>query len=587
MTDGYIKAAAATVKIKVADVDYNLSAIIDKAKQLAQSGVKLAVFPELSITGYTCQDLFFQPLLLDNAEKAMYAAAKALSDTEMITVIGLPLVLGSKLYNCAAVLYKGQILGIVPKQHLPNYNEFYEKRHFAAWEESDGACRYNGIPFGSGLIFACEEIKGFTFAVEICEDLWAPCPPSGELAQMGANIILNPSAGNEMTGKAEYRRELIKNQSARLIAGYVYASAGEGESTQDLVFAAHNMICENGVILSQSPLFSGDTAISEIDVQSLAFERRKNTTFTAKRPYELVTFSMPISDTVLTRNISAMPFVPTDDGEKAQRCGLILQMQAQGLKKRLEHTNSKTAVIGVSGGLDSTLALIVCAKAMQSLGRSAKDILAVTMPCFGTTKRTKSNAEKICDALGTSFREIDITDSVKQHFKDIDHDINDLSVVYENAQARERTQVLMDIANQSGGIVIGTGDLSELALGWATYNADHMSMYGVNCSVPKTLIRHLVRFYADETQNEQLKAALYDVLDTPVSPELLPAKNGEISQRTEELVGPYELHDFFLYSAIRRGYPPKKVYRLARYAFAHDGDGRHDAARETATAQNR
>ncbi len=573
MTDGYIKSAAAAVSIKVADVEYNTAAIIKKARELAELGVRLAVFPELCITGYTCQDLFFQSALLDAAEKSLEKISAELADLDMITAVGLPVRYKSKLYNCAAVLYHRQILGFVPKQNLPNYNEFYEKRHFAAWNDADGVVMRGGVPFGSGIIFVCDELPEFSFAAEICEDLWAPCPPSGALAKSGAAVIINLSAGNEMTGKADYRRELVSNQSARLIAGYVYASAGEGESTQDLVFAGHNMICENGVILAQSKLFSGESAVSEIDVKMLDHERRKNTTFSVDTSGYTVRFSMLPERTELTRYITPAPFVPTDSGEKDRRCELILTMQSEGLRKRLEHTNSKTAVIGVSGGLDSTLALIVCAKAMERAGRSNADILAVTMPCFGTTKRTRSNAERVCNALGTSFKEVDITDSVKQHFADIGHDINDHSVVFENGQARERTQVLMDIANQNNGLVIGTGDLSELALGWATYNADHMSMYGVNCSVPKTLIRHLVKYYADNTDNKPLKDALYDILDTPVSPELLPAENGEISQKTEELVGPYELHDFFLYCAIRRGYPPRKVYRLAIYSF----DGKYPA----------
>ncbi len=574
MRDGYIKTAAATVKIKVADTRHNAKAITDEAKRLGGLGVKLAVFPELCVTGYTCQDLFFQPELLNAAEKAVSEIAKALADLDMVSVIGAPLVYGSKLYNCAVVLYHREILGIVPKQYLPNYNEFYEKRHFEEWDASDGTVFRNGIPFGSGIVFSCRDMPEFTFAAEICEDLWAPCPPSCDLALAGASIIVNLSAGNEMTGKADYRRELVRNQSARLIAGYVYASAGDGESTQDLVFAGHNIICENGATLAESELFASENAVSEIDAAYLNFERRKNTSFRQKAPEYIAEFSMSLSDTVLTREISPSPFVPAESGEKDKRCELILSMQAQGLKKRLEHTQSKTAVIGVSGGLDSTLALIVCAKAMKALGRECSDIIAVTMPCFGTTARTHSNAVRICEALGTRLKEIDITESVKRHFNDIGHGINDLSVVYENAQARERTQVLMDIANQNGGLVIGTGDLSELALGWATYNADHMSMYGVNCSVPKTLIRHLVRYYADKTDEERLKNALYDVLDTPVSPELLPAENGEISQKTEDLVGPYELHDFFLYYAIRRGYPPRKVYRLALYAFgkSHSSD---------------
>ncbi len=567
MKDGFIKVAAATPEIKVADCEYNKNSIITLARELADGGVRLAVFPELCITGYTCQDLFFQDTLINAAEKTLYEICDALSDLDMITVVGLPLRFAGKLYNCAAVLYRGKVLGFVPKQYLPNYNEFYEMRHFAAWNECDGAAMRGEIPFGAGYIFRCTDFADFAFGVEICEDLWAPCPPSGALAQGGANIIVNLSASNEMTGKAEYRRDLIKNQSARLIAGYVYASAGEGESTQDLVFSAHNLIAENGTILAQSELFSGDSAISEIDVSKLAFERRKNTSFCPDSGIYEIEFSMPLSDTELTRFVSRTPFIPYSDSEKDRRCELILAMQSNGLKKRLKHTNAKTAVVGISGGLDSCLALLVAADAMKLLGRPMTDIVAVTMPCFGTTKRTKSNAQKMCEAIGVTFREIDITDSVKQHFKDIGHDIDNLNVVFENGQARERTKVLMNIANQTGGLVIGTGDLSELALGWATYNGDHMSMYGVNCSVPKTLIRHLVKYYSNITESAELKEALCDILDTPVSPELMPADGEEISQKTEDLVGPYELHDFFLYNGIRWGFPPQKVFRLALYAF--------------------
>ena len=567
MKDGFIKVAAATPEIKVADCEYNKNSIITLAKKLSGGGVRLAVFPELCITGYTCQDLFFQDTLINAAEKTLDDICAALADLDMITVVGLPLRFAGKLYNCAAVLYKGKVLGFVPKQYLPNYNEFYEMRHFAAWDACDGAAVRGEIPFGAGYIFRCADFADFAFGVEICEDLWAPCPPSGALAQGGANIIVNLSASNEMTGKAEYRRDLIKNQSARLIAGYVYASAGEGESTQDLVFSAHNIIAENGTILAQSELFSGDSAISEIDVSKLAFERRKNTSFCPDGGIYEIEFSMPLSDTKLTRFVSRTPFIPYSDSEKDKRCELILAMQSNGLKKRLKHTNAKTAVVGISGGLDSCLALLVAADAMKLLGRPMTDIVAVTMPCFGTTKRTKSNAQKMCEAIGVTFREIDITDSVKQHFKDIGHDIDNLNVVFENGQARERTKVLMNIANQTGGLVIGTGDLSELALGWATYNGDHMSMYGVNCSVPKTLIRHLVKYYSNISENSQLKEALCDILDTPVSPELLPADGEEISQKTEDLVGPYELHDFFLYNGIRWGFSPQKVFRLALYAF--------------------
>lgn len=571
MKDGFIKVAAATVEIKTADCDYNKEMIIKRAFELYEKGVRLAVFPELCITGYTCQDLFFQSTLLDSALDALYEIRDRLRALSMITVIGLPYRYKSKLYNIAAVLYKGEILGIVPKQNLPNYNEFYEMRHFTPWEggtvETD-----DNIPFGKDIIFCCKQLPEFTFGVELCEDLWAPVPPSSLLALKGANIILNLSASNEMTGKAEYRKALAENQSARLISGYVYASAGEGESTQDLVFSGHNLICENGITLAESRLFANECAVSEIDVKKLAFERRKNTTFTNDDNSRRVYFDMELCHTDLTRFVSRTPFIPYSKDEKDSRCELILSMQSHGLKKRIQHTYSKTAVIGISGGLDSCLALLVTVDAMRLLSRPATDVVAVTMPCFGTTKRTKTNAEKLCEALGVTLRCVDISDSVKQHFKDIGHSMDDLSVVYENGQARERTQVLMNIANQTGGLVIGTGDLSELALGWATYNGDHMSMYGVNCSVPKTLIRHLVKYYCDVSENALLKEALTDILDTPVSPELLPAKNGEISQKTEDLVGPYELHDFFLYNGIRWGYSPRKVYRLAKYAFNGEYD---------------
>ena len=579
MKDGFIKVAAATPSIKVADCDYNSKQIITLAKTLAKKGVRLAVFPELCITGYTCQDLFFQTALLDGAKSALEDIAKKLAKLDMITVVGLPVAHNGNLYNCAAVLYHGEVLGYVPKQYLPNYNEFYEMRHFTAWNGENSFEIHDNVPFGTDFIFRCEECEDFSFGIELCEDLWAPCPPSGNLALNGANIILNLSASNEMIGKSEYRRSLVQNQSARLIAGYVYCSAGEGESTQDLVFSGHNIIAENGSVLAESKLFSGEYTISEIDVNKLAFERRKNTSFvTGKNFYHqinAISFSMSLTATELTRFVTRTPFIPYSTDEKDKRCELILAMQANGLKKRLMHTNAKTAVIGISGGLDSTLALLVCANAMQLLSRPMTDIVAVTMPCFGTTKRTKSNAVKICEALGVTLREINITDSVKQHFKDIGHDINDLSVVYENGQARERTKVLMNVANQTGGLVIGTGDLSELALGWATYNGDHMSMYGVNCSIPKTLIKHLVSYYSKTTDNKQLRESLEDILDTPVSPELLPAKDGEITQKTEDLVGPYELHDFFLYNGIRWGFAPAKVFRLALYAF----DGAYD--RET------
>lgn len=556
MKDGFIKVGAATPKIKVADVSYNGDRIIEEVNKAAQAGVKLLCFPELCITGYTCGDLFGQGTLIEAAEKQLYRIGKETEALDIIFAVGLPAVKKGKLINTAAVLYHGEILGRVGKKNLPNYNEFYELRNFAPDDFDDDA----------PIIFTCRELPEFSFGVEICEDLWVAEPPSAKIAQSGASIILNLSASNEMIGKSEYRRSLVGGQSGRLICGYVYASAGDGESTTDLVFSGHNLIAENGIVLKESKLFENELTISEIDVKLLAAERRKNTSFKSYENSNAVEFSMPVTETKLTRYISSSPFVPSDKANREERCETILRMQSEGLKKRVEHTGAKSLVIGISGGLDSCLALLVCVKTMDLLNRDRKDVIAVTMPCFGTTKRTKSNAISLCEALGVTLKEIDITRSVLTHFEDIGHDPNNHNVVYENGQARARTYVLMDIANKENGLVVGTGDLSELALGWATYNGDHMSMYGVNGGIPKTLIRHIVRFYGDASKEDTLKNVLYDILDTPVSPELLPAEKGEISQKTEDLVGPYELHDFFLYYAIRKGYSPSKIYRLALYA---------------------
>ncbi len=551
MKDGFIKIAAATPEIKVADVRFNADNIIKDIKSAAEQGVKLIVFPELCITGYTCGDLFGQRLLIESAYAQLERIKEETSALEIISVAGLPLIRDGKLINAAAVLYKGEILGTVGKKNLPNYNEFYEKRNF-----EDCIC-------DEPVVFRCKNMPEFSFGIEICEDLWIPEPPSARLALGGAEIIVNLSASNEMIGKSQYRRELVTGQSGRLICGYVYASAGEGESTTDLVFSGHNLIAENGVLLKETKLFENQTILSEIDVFSLASERQKNTSFPKYNEVKTVEFEMEISNTELTRRYSPTPFVPSDTRGRAERCENILTMQSEGLKKRIMHTGAKSLVIGISGGLDSTLALLVCVKTMDRLKRSRKDIIAVTMPCFGTTQRTKSNAVQLCETLGVTLKEINIADSVLQHFKDIEQDINNHDVVFENGQARMRTLVLMDIANQQNGLVIGTGDLSELALGWATYNGDHMSMYGVNGGIPKTLIRYIVGFYSDSSRDQALKKVLNDILDTPVSPELLPAENGEISQKTEDLVGPYELHDFFLYYAIRRGFSPQKIFRLA------------------------
>ena len=571
MKDGFIKVAAVTPKIEVANVTKNKEIISNIFEELEKEFVQLAVFPELVLTGYTCNDLFLQDLLLDKVEAELLDLAKFTKSSNCISVIGAPLRFNGKLYNCGVVIGNGTILGVVPKINIPNYSEFYELRHFESGRDiySETISIGNSkVPFGRDLLFQSEDVKEFIFGVEICEDLWVANPPSIDLTRAGALIIANLSASDEVIGKAEYRRSLVLSQSGRLCSGYIYASAGDGESTQDLVFAGHNMIAENGSMLKETELFNNNVIISEVDVKKLAYERRKQNTFeTDVVSANIITFKSGVKETILTREFSRFPFVPQNELDRNKRCKLILSMQANGLKKRIEHIHAKKIVVGLSGGLDSALALLVMVTAMDMLSRDRKDIIAVTLPCFGTTKRTKSNAQVLAESLNVDFRDVCIKDAVLQHFKDIGQDENKLDVTYENSQARERTQVLMDIANKEGGIVIGTGDLSELALGWATYNGDHMSMYGVNASIPKTLVRYLVKYYADNSNDKKIHDTLIDILDTPVSPELLPAKDGEIAQKTEDLVGPYELHDFYLYYAIRWGFSPSKVYRLAKVAF--------------------
>ena len=571
MLDGFLKTAAATPTIRVADPAYNAQEIAGLLKQAAGQGVKFLVFPELCLTGYTCGDLFLQPLLLSGAEQGLAAILEESKSLPLLAVVGLPVAVEGKLYNCAAVFSQGKLLGLVPKLHIPNYSEFYEQRHFTSGAGTAGEVTLCGqtVPFGEKLLFRCEDFPLFTAGFEICEDLWVAQPPSGDLAEAGALVIGNLSASDEMIGKEDYRRQLVSSQSARLVSGYVYADAGYGESSTDLIFAGHNLIGENGNILTESKLFENQLVATELDLFKLAQERRRLTTYRQGREgdFRVVSFSLPVEETTLTRWVDPHPFVPSDETQRTRRCESIFAMQTTGLCKRLEHSHSKTAVVGLSGGLDSTLALLVAARAMKRLGRPASDVVAVTMPCFGTTSRTRSNAETLAQLLGVTFRTVDLKESVLLHFKDIGHDVEDHSVVYENGQARMRTLVLMNIANQTGGLVIGTGDLSELALGWATYNGDHMSMYGVNASIPKTLIRHMVRYVADTGEEPGLRQVLLDILDTPVSPELLPPTGeGTIAQVTEDLVGPYELHDFFLYYGIRWGFEPKKVYRLCRYA---------------------
>ena len=571
MKQGFVKVAAATPRIKVADPVYNGGVICEKLEEAWGKGAKVIVFPELCITGYTCGDLFLQGLLLEEASRQLLRIAEHTRGKDALVMVGLPMERDGRLYNVGAVLWNGEILGLVPKANIPSYAEFYEGRHFTAGNTAPVPFSIGGktVPFGTNILFDCETVHGLTIGCEICEDLWVADAPAVNHALKGATIVANLSASNETVGKDEYRELLVKSVSARLICGYVYTSAGEGESTQDLVFGGHNLIAENGVILAQIKKFTCETIYSDIDVQKLLLERRRMGTF-GKEPegaYVKVPFRLEVAETVLERSFGSMPFVPGDEETRRRRCEEILSIQSYGLKKRYDHTGLTTAVLGISGGLDSTLALLVTVRTFDMLGLDRKGIVTVTMPGFGTTDRTYENACQLARTLGAALEEVDIRQAVEVHFRDIGQDADNHDVTYENAQARERTQVLMDIANHRNGLVIGTGDMSELALGWATYNGDHMSMYGVNAGVPKTLVRHLVQYYADTCNDSALSAVLADVLDTPVSPELLPPVDGVISQRTEDLVGPYELHDFFLYYMLRCGYPPAKVYRVAKLAF--------------------
>ena len=576
MKNGFVKVAAATPDIRVADVEFNTQNIINAMEEAQKNGAKILVFPELCVTGYTCSDLFDHSVLLKASRKALLEIAENTNDKDMLVFVGAPLEVNGKLYNVAAAMNQGEIIGFTTKTFLPNYGEFYEMRQFTPGPQTVREITFEGkkIPFGPQILFQAEGMEELVVAAEICEDVWSPVPPSIQAALEGATVIVNCSASDETIGKDTYRRALISGQSARLISGYIYANAGEGESTTDLVFGGHNIIAENGTVLKESSRYVNEIIYSELDLQRITGERRKNTTFQPMDEETLVRvpFTVEETKTFLTRTFPKKPFVPSDEQTRAQRCEEILTIQAMGLKKRLAHTNARTAVVGISGGLDSTLALLVTARAFDLLGRDKKDIIAVTMPCFGTTDRTYQNACEMSKKVGATLIEVPIADAVNIHFRDIGHDPEDHSVTYENCQARERTQVLMDIANKTWGMVIGTGDLSELALGWATYNGDHMSMYGVNASVPKTLVRHLVKYAADDTKDEALKNVLYDVLDTPVSPELLPPKDGDIAQKTEDLVGPYELHDFFLYFMLRFGYEPSKIFRIACMTF----DGEYD-----------
>ena len=580
MRQGFCKVAAITPDIRVADPVYNAEQICKGIDEAEKRGAKIMVFPELCLTGYTCGDLFLQERLLEEALTQLSHIVEYSDGIDALIFVGLPIERNGKLYNVAAAINCGELMAFIPKTYIPSYGEFYEGRHFTPGNAVPVLYSFGDqeIPFGTNILFRTDAMKGLVVAAEICEDVWAAKNPGTEHALSGATVLVNLSASNETVGKDTYREMLVKSTSARLICGYIYTSAGEGESTQDLVFGGHNMIAENGTVLAQAKRFENSMICADLDIHRILHERRRMSTYPAAGEKEItqmsegdgylyIDFDIVIEETKLERTFAKAPFVPSDPAERNMRCEEILSIQSYGLKKRYEHTKSQTAVVGVSGGLDSTLALLVTARAFDLIGKKRSDIHAVTMPCFGTTDRTYDNACKLAKTLGATLTEVDIKASVTQHFKDIGQDSNKHDVTYENGQARERTQVLMDLANRTGGLVIGTGDMSELALGWATYNGDHMSMYGVNAGVPKTLVRHLVQYYADTCGDETLKAVLLDVLDTPVSPELLPPTDGQISQKTEDLVGPYELHDFFLYYMLRCGFEPAKVYRIAKETF--------------------
>ncbi len=575
MKDGFIKIAAGVPEIALGDCELNADRIISMAREMSLKGVRLAVFTELGVTGYTLEDLFLQQTLLSAAENALARIIKETKGLDMLFAVGVPVPVGCSLYNCAALVNKGRLLGLVPKTHIPTYSEFYEGRRFTSAPEKGFFIEYAGqkVYLGQGL-FHCAELPELVVGAEICEDAWVPCPPSVGLAQAGANVIFNLSCSNELIGKSEYRRSIIRGLSGSLVCAYAYCSAGDGESTTDLVFSGHCMICENASMLAEQRWSTARFVTADIDIQRIDADRRRMSTFTAvpSEKYSFIAqFSLTVNEPALERGFSPTPFVPSDKANLEERCREIIHIQSAGLQRRLKGAHADHAVIGLSGGLDSTLAYLVTADAFKNLGLPPENIIALTMPCFGTTSRTKSNAQKMAEAIGTSFREVDIHAAVQQHFSDIGHDGVTTDVTYENSQARMRTLILMNTANKCGGLVIGTGDLSELALGWATYNGDHMSMYGVNAGVPKTLVRYLVGYFAS-VSDEPLQSVLYDVLDTPVSPELLPPEeNGDIAQRTEDIVGPYELHDFFMYYMLRFGFAPHKIYRMALLTF----DGRY------------
>lgn len=583
MKYGFVKTACASPRLKVADCNFNSEQIICAAKDAAKNGASVIVFPELSITGYTCGDLFFQRTLQNASEVQLKRIISETAKLDSVIFVGLPVPRAEGIYNCAAAIKGGELLALFAKSYLPNYGEFYERRHFTPFQQNMNTqfidfAGFEEVPFGTDILIQDEKDSAITIGCELCEDLWVPVPPSSRHILAGATIIANLSGGNEIIGKADYRRSLVKSHSARSLCAYLYANAGLDESTQDMVFAGHNLISENGTLLAESSLFSSETIYADIDVERLCQERRRTTSFgfsannnTFNSNYVIVQIKMNVEKAAgeFSRYVDPHPFVPSDKDKRTQRCLEVITLQAQGLAKRLRHINCQSAVIGLSGGLDSTLALLITCRAFDLCGIERSKVTAITMPCFGTTDRTYNNACSLAKECGATLKEVPIADAVRQHFADLGHDESLHDVTYENCQARERTQVLMDYANKTNGIVIGTGDLSELALGWCTYNGDHMSMYGVNSSIPKTLVRYLVQWFAEaseDAKNEKLASVLKDILDTPVSPELLPPTEGVISQVTEDLVGPYELHDFYLYYLLRFGFSPAKIYFLAQNA---------------------
>ncbi len=569
MKDGYIRVAAGSFEISIANVKNNSENICNLINEAYHNDARVLVLPELCLTGYTCEDLFNQDRLLNEAKQQLQTIITATNNKDLITIVGLPYQHLNSLYNVAAVIHQGALLALVPKTHIPNYQEFYEARRFEQAPKENTLTNFNGqkIPFGTHYVFASTTNSDFKFGVEICEDLWLPDAPSTKLALNGANLILNPSASNEITTKSDYRRLLVSSQSARLVCGYVYCNAGNGESTTDVVFSGHHIISENGTMIKESRGFDSELIYGDLDLKKLSSERRKMTTFKSYHNYETIYFDSTNIDLNTTYYYDPHPFVPSNRDLRAKRCKEVFDIQTRGLMQRLKATGIKKVVIGISGGLDSTLALLVCTMAFKKLNYDTKDIIAITMPCFGTTSRTKNNALGLMEELAVTSIEVDITESVRIQFRDIEQDENIHDVTYENVQARTRTEILMNKANQVGGLVIGTGDLSEVALGWSTYNGDHMSMYAVNVSVPKTLVRYLVDYVASLYHGEKLETILKDILDTPVSPELLPQENDQIVQKTEDIVGPYELHDFFIYHMVRFGDEPRKLYRKTKLAF--------------------